>query len=95
MKVRRHSTSLSGFRIQEVQGPWLWQACEFCRGRCVEWLGAELSLETEGQLVRSSTGCVVELWSQLGDISHQSCACGSRIEHTAPFAWNLRNNCTN
>lgn len=33
----------------------------------MEWLSEELSLETEGQLVRTSTGCVVELWSQLGD----------------------------
>lgn len=83
MKVRRHSTSLSGFRIQEVQGPWLWQACEFCRGRCVEWLGAELSLETEGQLVRSSTGCVVELWSQLGDISPKLCVRLPNRTHSA------------
>lgn len=25
-------------------GAVLWRACELCRGRCVEWLGVELSL---------------------------------------------------
>lgn len=57
----------------------------------VAWCGA-FSRETEGQLVRTSTGCGVELWSQFGAISPK--LCGSPIEQRLLHG-NVRTNCPN